>query len=201
MTKNKNTARISMFAAAILLIGMFFFPVWQITLDAAQFPGGLELNIWVDKFSGGDDDGSDIIQNINILNHYIGMKYIYPDAIPELQYFPIILYVMIGLGILFAVIGKRWGYLTWFILMGILGILAIYDFYLWLYDYGHNLDPNAPIKVPGMTYQPPLLGEKDLLNFYVTSYPHWGTLFMTLSILASAFAFLKSPTRKRVARA
>lgn len=190
-----------MFLAAIILIGMFFFPVWKITLDAPQFPGGLELNIWVDGFSGEKGDDGDIIQNINILNHYIGMKFIYPDSIPELTYFPIVIYVMIGLGVLFAIIGKRWGYLTWFILMIILGILAIYDFYLWLYDYGHNLDPNAPIQVPGMVYQPPLLGAKDLLNFYVTSYPNWGSLFMVLAIGGSGMAFLKSPSKKSRGRA
>jgi hypothetical protein len=82
--------------------------------------------------------------------------------------------------------------------MVILGTLGVYDFYLWMYDYGHNLDPNAPIKVPGMTYMPPLIGEKDLLNFYVKSYPHWGTVFMGLSISLAFLAFWISKQRKNV---
>src|SRR5690606_5574172 len=121
-----------------------------------------ELNIWVNQLSGGaDDGGTDVIQNINILNHYIGVKYIYPDSIPELKYFPIIIYVMVALGLVMTFLGKRWGYFTWFLIMLILSALAVYDFYLWLYDYGHNLDPEAPIQISGMSYMPPLFGEKD----------------------------------------
>lgn len=178
MAKN---SRWIMAIGLVLLGGVFLFPLWQITLEAAQFPEGLQLNIWINRFSG-PDGTANIIQNINILNHYIGMQYIEPDSIPELKYFPYVVYAMLGLGLGAVAINKTWAYATWTIVMIILAGLGIYDFYLWMYDYGHNLDPTAPIKVPGMTYMPPLLGEKDLLNFYVKSYPHWGTVFMTLSI-------------------
>ena len=53
-------------------------------------------------------------------------------------------------------------------------ILAGVDFYRWNYEYGHNLDPNAAIKVPGMAYQPPLIGYKQLLNFGAYSIPDTG---------------------------
>ena len=176
-----------MLFSQVLLGGVFLFPLWQITLEAAQFPEGLQLNIWINRFSGADDtDG--IIQNINILNHYIGMQAIEPDAIPELKYFPYVVYGMMALGLGATLLNKTWGYATWVVIMVILGVLGVYDFYLWMYDYGHNLDPTAPIKVPGMTYMPPLFGEKDLLNFYVQSYPRWGTGFLTLSILCAALA-------------
>jgi copper chaperone NosL len=49
--------------------------------------------------------------------------------------------------------------------------LAGVDFYRWNYEYGHNLDPNAAIVVPGMAYQPPLIGYKQLLNFGAYSIP------------------------------
>ena len=180
--------RMLMFIALLCLTGVFLFPLWKITLDAAQFPGGLELNIWINKFSG-KEEGDYIIQNINILNHYIGMQHIEPDSIPELTYFPYVIYGMIMLGLLVIWLNKKWGYGSWFILLCVLGALGIYDFYSWMYDYGHNLDPNAPITIPGMTYMPPLLGEKDLLNFYVTSYPAAGTVFLSISIALSALAF------------
>jgi copper chaperone NosL len=176
-----------MIAAVLLLSGVFFFPLWQITLEAAQFPGGLRLNIWINKFSG-DEGGGDIIKNINILNHYIGMKYIEPDSIPELKYFPYVIFAMMGLGLIAALINKAWAYISWVVIMVLLSIAGMYDFYLWMYDYGHNLDPKAPIKIEGMTYMPPLFGEKDLLNFYVKSYPHIGTLFLMLSIVTAALA-------------
>lgn len=176
-----------MVAAVLLLSGIFFFPLWQITLEAAQFPGGLRLNIWINKFSG-DEGGGDIIKNINILNHYIGMKYIEPDSIPELKYFPYVIFAMMGLGIIAALINKAWAYIGWVGIMVLLSIAGMYDFYLWMYDYGHNLDPKAPIKIEGMSYMPPLFGEKDLLNFYVKSYPHIGTLFLMLSMLTAVIA-------------
>ena len=56
-------------------------------------------------------------------------------------------------------------------LFAFIGIFSFYDFYKWEYNYGHNLDPAAPIKVPGMSYQPPLFGYKKLLNFEVLSQP------------------------------
>jgi len=186
--KGKRTSQIIMLVAVVFLAGVFLFPLWQITLEAAQFPGGLRLNIWINKFSG-DEGGGDIIANINILNHYIGMQKIEPNAIPELEYFPYVIYAMMGLGLIMAIINRAWGFLFWGILISILGILGVYDFYLWMYDYGHNLDPKAPIKIPDMTYMPPLLGEKDLLNFYVKSYPRLGTILLAISVLLSFVAY------------
>ena len=180
--------RILMILALSSLGAVFLFPLWQILLDAAQFPGGLQLHIWINKISGTDKY---ILQNINILNHYIGMKSIHPDSIPELKYFPMVVYGLLTLGGVVVVIDKAWAYLTWPVLISLLGILGIYDFYLWLYDYGHNLDPTAPIKVEGMTYQPPLFGAKDLLNFYVQSYPHWGAAFLGLAVLLAFLAYIK----------
>ncbi len=171
----------------LLLSGVFLFPLWQITLEAAQFPGGLRLNIWINQFSG-DEGGGDIIKNINILNHYIGMQYIEPDSIPELKYFPLVVWGMFGLGLVSILINRRWAYLTWGIIMGVLCLLGVYDFYLWLYDYGHNLDPTAPIKIEDMVYMPPLFGEKDLLNFYVKSYPRLGTIFIGTALALSFVA-------------
>jgi len=188
MNKKNKIPQLLMLFSVILLTGVFLFPLWQITLDAAQFPGGLRLNIWINKFSG-DEGGGDIIANINILNHYIGMQKIEPDSIAELQYFPYIIYIMMGLGLVVTFLNRAWGYFIWFVIISILGILGVYDFYLWMYDYGHNLDPTAPIKVPGMTYMPPLFGEKDLLNFYVKSYPRLGTIFLTVSVFLSFMAF------------
>lgn len=181
-------ARWLMAMALLSLVLVYVFPLWQILLEAPQFPGGLQMYIWIDKISGTDKY---ILQNVNILNHYIGMKPIHPESIPELVYFPIISYIMLGLGVLTLLINKVWAYLSWSALLALLGALGIYDFYLWLYDYGHNLDPTAPIQVEGMTYQPPLLGGKNLLNFYVESYPHWGGVGLGLAIAFSALAFFK----------
>lgn len=172
--------------ASGLLLFLFLFPLWKITLEAPQFPDGIYMNIWINKITG---SGEHILQNINILNHYIGMKKIEPDSIPELSWFPYVVIGMVILGVIIAILNKQWLFLGWSILLMILGALGIYDFYLWEYDYGHNLDPTAPIKIPGMVYQPPLFGRKDLLNFIAYSYPSWGALFIGLAIVLSSLAF------------
>ena len=91
----KQLPRIFMFIAALGLLTLFLFPMWRITLIAPQYPKGISMYIYINKI-GGDTPGT--LQNINILNHYVGMKYIEPDAIPELKYFPYIVLGMVGLG-------------------------------------------------------------------------------------------------------
>jgi copper chaperone NosL len=190
----KSLPKYLMVLAAILLIFLFFFPIWQITLFAPQYPGGITMYIWINKITG-ETPGT--LQNINILNHYVGMKFIEPDSIPELKYFQFIIAGMGALALVLAYINKRPLCLAWVILFIILGAAGIYDFYLWEYDYGHNLSPTAPIKVPGMAYQPPLFGRKELLNFVAYSYPSWGSLFFGLSVLSGflAFIFFKKKVR------
>lgn len=172
--------------AAASLIGLFFFPIWRITLEAPQFPEGLYMYIWINQITGSSEF---VLQNINILNHYIGMQKIEPDSIPELKYFPYIVIGMIILGLGAMILNRKKLFLTWFILLSVLCLLGLYDFYLWEYDYGHNLDPQAPIKVPGMTYQPPLFGEKKLLNFNAKSYPASGFWFLMGGLLFSFLAY------------
>lgn len=172
---------------AALLIGMLYvFPLWQITLDAPQFPEGVNMYIHIDKI-GGDSPGT--LQNINILNHYIGMAKIVPESIPELQYFPYVVAGLILFSLVAAMVNKPRLYLTFTIVFAILAVLGIYDFYTWMYEYGHNLEPTAPIKVPGQSYQPPLLGTKMILNFKVSSFPAVGGISMGIALFSSALAW------------
>ncbi len=181
-------SRILFVIAALLVGGIFFYPIWFIKLDAPQFPeGGLVMYIWVNKITGYSENTLD---NINILNHYIGMKKIVPDSIPELKIIPVVLMVIAALALLVAGLNKRSLMPVWVAIFLIAGAIGIYDFYTWLYDYGHNLDPKAPIKVPGMSYQPPLLGVKWLLNFRAVSLPYTGSFFAAASILAGMTAIV-----------
>ena len=74
-----------------MLLLVFLFPLWSISLEAPQFPEGINMYIWVNQITG---DTESTLQNMNILNHYIGMQKIEPDSIPELQYFPYIVVFM-----------------------------------------------------------------------------------------------------------
>lgn len=175
-----------MIVAALGLMTLFVFPMWRITLLAPQYPEGVTMLIFINKIAG---ETAATLQNINILNHYIGMRYIEPESIPELKYFPYIVMAMAGLALLAAFINKRQIYLVWTIVMVGLAVAGIYDFYLWEYDYGHNLSSTAPIKIPGASYQPPLIGSKKILNFTALSYPHISGYFAGLAMLSSFIAW------------
>jgi len=185
----KNLSKWLMISAAVILLGAFLFPIWNIDLRAPQYPEGLGLRIWVNQITGQKDGDLNLINN---LNHYIGMKTIHPESIPELKVMPYIIVIFSALGIVFGFINKKWLKTFWLALLLLVLSYGLYDYYLWGYDYGHNLNPKAPIRIPGMTYQPPLLGTKQLLNMNAKSVPGIGTYIITLSILlASASTYLQ----------
>ncbi|QNR25246.1 hypothetical protein [Croceimicrobium hydrocarbonivorans] len=181
----KSAPRILAFIATACLLMLFFFPLWRITLIAPQYPDGVTMYIWIHQITG---TSPGTLQNINILNHYVGMKMIEPNSIPELSYFPWVVGGLGLMGFLAGIINRSKFYLSWASVFLILAILGIYDFYLWEYDYGHNLSPTAPIKVPGQSYQPPLFGSKMLLNFNAISYPATGGIFMGIALILSILA-------------
>ncbi len=181
----ENKSRLFVAGGAVILILTFFFPLWSIDLNAPQYPEGLGLRIWLNEIGGLKPND---LQSINGLNHYIGMQVIDPDDIPELKIMPYIIIFMILFGLVNAYLNKRQLIYIWIILFLILGAVGMYDFYMWEYNYGHQLNPDAPIKVPGMTYQPPLIGSKQLLNINAVSLPSIGTFVILISILLNVMA-------------
>src|SRR5688572_25435520 len=172
-----TVSRIVVFLCGLALIMVLFVPMWRIELDAPQYPEGLRLLIYANKIAGDVDI-------INGLNHYIGMNTLYTKDFLEFTILPGIIIFFVVMFLVSALIGKRkWLYwlLTLFILFG---IVAMVDFWRWEYNYGHNLDPNAAIIVPGMAYQPPLIGFKQLLNFGAYSIPDTGGwIFIGVGVL------------------
>lgn len=166
--------------SALLMVSAYFVPLWQILMWAPQYPEGLEMKIWINTLSGD-------VKIISALNHYIGMKHIEVDMFPEFQYMIYIVAFIVGAGIVTAIAGKRTILWIYMLLIAAAGAGALTDFYLWGYDYGHNLDPKAPIVVPGMAYQPPLIGTKQLLNFTAFSGPDvGGWMFLAAGLLTAA---------------
>jgi len=184
-------ANITMLVAALLPLGLFLYPLWRITLEAPQYPIPLAMNIHINDFS---DVNPHDIKNINLMNHYVGMKYI-PDAIPEFKIFPIGIMITSFIGLIIAFTGNYKWFLGWFILMIAMSAAGMYDFYLWEHDYGYDLDPKAIMKFTNpdgtqMGFQPPLFGSRDILNFKAHSYPQLGALFLALGIATSFLAFI-----------
>jgi len=186
-----------MIIGSLLLLGLFKFPLWNIVLGAPQYPDPLGMNIYIQGIEGVEEFD---IQNIDGLNHYIGMKPI-PKAeeMWEFKVFPIVVGSMAALGVIIGFLGfigkvsYKW-FLGWFVLMSILGLLGMYDFNLWLIDYGTNLDPKAIMKLENldgtpMTYKPPLLGFQKMLNFDVDSWPSTGAYMIFAGMMLTLVAF------------
>jgi len=168
-----------MVVTAVLIGAVYLFPLWEISLQAPQYPDGLGIHIWIHKITGRQPHD---LQNINGLNHYIGMKAIEPDSIPELKYMKWIAAALAASALLVGLLRRRWLLAIWVVVAILCSGAGMYDFYKWEYDYGHNLDPSAAIKVPGMTYQPPMFGTTKLLNFYATAWPALGGLAAMLAV-------------------
>ncbi len=175
-------------------IGLFvcmFVPIWWIYLWAPQYPEGLNMYLYSDQITGDLD-------KINPLNHYIGMKKINASDFWEFTYMNYILAFYGILCILAAFIKKRSFLYFVMILFLLFGIGFMTDFWYWEYDYGHTLADDAAIKIPGMSYQPPLIGPKDLLNFKAASWPHLGgSIMFAVGVLLFLISVKEFKTAKK----
>jgi copper chaperone NosL len=183
--------------AAIALGLAFVLPLWRITLEAPQYPEGIGMRIYVNTIAGATPHD---LQNINGLNHYVGMARIESDSFAELRWMPWILGGLIVFGLAVAVTASRRLLFAWAAVFAIAAAAGLIDFYRWEYAYGHDLNPTAAIKVPGLAYQPPLIGSKKLLNFTAHSWPAAGGwlaigAFGAVAILAVTEMRNRKPTR------
>lgn len=153
--------------AAILLPAVMLQPIWRIVLTAPQYPEGLVLQIWANRLNGD-------VEIINGLNHYIGMRTLHTEDFIEFKILPYLIISLSVLALLVIIINRRFLLHVYAVVFILVSLISLADFYRWTYDYGHHLDPTAPIQVPGMSYQPPLIGYKTLLNFTALSLPDVG---------------------------
>ncbi|MBP9793369.1 MAG: hypothetical protein KBC56_05155 [Flavobacterium sp.] len=177
-------SKLFLLITGLLFFGALFVPMWQIQLDAPQYPEGLVLRLHANKI-GGD------VEIINGLNHYIGMATLHTENFFEFTVLPYIFSVFALISIVLIWIAKRKAVLVFLFTYVFFIALAAVDFYRWNYQYGHNLDPNAAIRVPGMAYQPPLIGYKQLLNFGAYSIPDTGGWMLAVAGVLLSLVVLK----------
>lgn len=176
-------------AAALALV--LFVPMWRIELDAPQYPEGLTLLIYTNKLGGNVDI-------VNGLNHYIGMKTLHAADFIEFSVLPYFVGFFAVLALLVALMARPKLLYFFFILFMCFAILSMVDFWRWEYNYGHDLNPDAAIIVPGMTYQPPLIGFKQLLNFGAYSIPDLGGWIFIAVGLVSLLTLIYTIKKKRI---
>jgi len=190
----QNGIRALLVICGLMLVAILFFPMWRIDLQAPQYPEGLRLLIYPNKLAGNVDI-------INGLNHYIGMKTLHTADFIEFTVLPYIIVFFALAFIIVAVVGKRKLLNILFVVFVCFGIVAMYDFWRWEYNYGHNLNPDAAIIVPGMAYQPPLIGFKQLLNFGAYSVPDiGGWLFIAAGALLLLAVIVSGRTTKKLSK-
>lgn len=191
MKRLRPLTRIVLLISSLSLVTAYFVPLWQILMWAPQYPEGLEMKIWINTLSGD-------VKIISALNHYIGMRIIEPSMFPEFNYMIYIVGAIMGIGLLAALWNRLAGLIIFFVTIVAAGIGALVDFWLWGYDYGHNLNPDAAIKIEGMSYQPPLIGTKVLLNFTAFSGPDiGGWVFMGVALLMAILLYLEFKASKK----
>ena len=183
-------SKVMLVVVGLLFTASLFLPLWRIELDAPQYPEGLTLQLHANKIAGDVDI-------INGLNHYIGMATLHTENFFEFTILPYFFgsFALIAFALIF--INRRKAVLVFLITFVLFIAISAVDFYRWNYEYGHNLDPNAAIIVPGMAYQPPLLGFKQLLNFGAYSIPDvGGWLLAAAGIILSVIVWIEYKSKK-----
>ncbi len=183
--------------AALLLPLSFTVPLWHMEFWSQQYPEGLMLYIYSHQLEGGDD-GNDLTE-INVLNHYIGMKELLPEDFSELKWIPLVVGVITVLTLRSVFVGTLGSLLDLLVISAYFGAFSLWSFWYRLGVYGRTLDPKAAVKVDPFT--PPVFGHRLVGQFEVWSYPSPGTWLMLafgLLLTAALIVSWKKPSREPV---
>ncbi len=190
-------SRLLLLVAALALVPTFFMPVWHLNFGAQQYPEGLTMFIYPSEMVGGDD-GNDL-NEINILNHYIGMDELREEDFNEFKWIPLVIGLMIVLSLRASAIGTLSSLVDIIVFTIYFAGFAMWRFWFMLYNYGHNLDPKAAVQVEPFT--PPVFGTKMVGQFTVGSYPSAGAYLFVLfgALLIAGIYFTYKERRNELA--
>jgi copper chaperone NosL len=172
-------ARVMLLAAAVLLMTAYFWPLWNLTMFAPQYPDGLRLDIYSYTLVGGNN-GQDI-KEINLLNHYIGMHELVNESFGEFKWMPFVIGALALLVLRAVAHGTVVALVDVTMLFVYFGAFSLWSFGYKLYRYGHDLAPGAAVHVP--PFMPPMFGYQQIANFEVYSYPRAASYAMAGVVL------------------
>jgi nitrous oxidase accessory protein len=189
---DRRPALLTAGVALVLLVVGSLLPLWAMTLHAPQYTSGLRLVV----------DGRGIhgdVDEINALNHYIGMPVISADEFPEaVLFYPAVMAIALGLVVMPLV---PWRAFRWLVVFGSWALPVVFLAALqWhLHVFGHSLNPEAAFRLPAFT--PRAIGPTVVMNFNVTATPGIGLLLLFVSALALVLGprMLGRRERRRVA--
>lgn len=158
-----------MLLAAILLVASIAFPYWGLVLEAPQYPGGLQMRVFVNRMTGDEDPRLDEVREIDGLNHYIGMQSLYDAAAFERSIAIPAIIIMVVLLAAAAFLRRRW---SWVLALPAIGFPFVFlgDLAFWMNNYGQNLDPYAPLSSAIEPFTPTMLGEGVIGQFRTIAY-------------------------------
>jgi len=174
-----RTARIIQLLLIVPLLLSFVEPLWRVSMEAPQYPEGLYMDIYSYKLTGGND-GQDI-NEINELNHYIGMQKIERDAFADLDWLPFAFGILALLALRVAAIGNLYSLIDLTVLTLYVSLFGLFRFAYREYVFGHNLDPHAAVRIQPFT--PVILGTKQVANFTTHAMPQLGSLLVGLFVV------------------
>lgn len=149
----------------------WFLPYWNFKLLAPQYPKGLFMTIYLHGVGGAVDE-------VDIINHYIGMHKLVDAAPLERAAGPWLVAVLaVGIVAGMVIAGRRVGAWLWVPALALpLGFLG--DTLYWMWQFGHNLDPAAPIDFA--PFMPELFGHGVIGQFHTWAWP--GPGFWTAAV-------------------
>jgi copper chaperone NosL len=189
--------RIALVLLVVPLLLTFTAPLWRISLAAPQYPKGLWMDIYTHKIESGNNGQH--LSEINNLNHYIGMKKIDRAELADLDWLPFALGVLALLALRCAAIGNVRMLIDLVVIAGYVSLFAMGRFAYKLYVFGHDLAPDAAMKLKPFT--PPLIGTKEIANFTTTSLPQLGSLFVGIFVVGIGVLMLYHLIAGRMAAA
>jgi hypothetical protein len=132
------------------------------------------MDIYSEGLQGGRN-GQDL-KEINLLNHYIGMRDLSTEDFTEFKWMPFAIGAIALLLLRASVHGRMTALVDGAVMFCYFGAFSLWSFGYKMYQYGHTLAPTAAVKVP--PFMPPMFGFKQMANFEVYSYPAIGTYLM-----------------------
>lgn len=158
-----------MLLASVLVIASIAFPYWGLVLEAPQYPGGLQMRVFVNRMTGDEDPRLDEVREIDGLNHYIGMQSLYNAASFERSIAIPAVIIIVVLLVAAAFLRRRW---AWLLALPAIAFPFIFlgDLAFWMNNYGQNLDPYAPLSSAIEPFTPPILGEGVIGQFRTVAY-------------------------------
>jgi hypothetical protein len=172
--------------AAVMLTSVYILPLWNLTMFAPQYQDGLRMDIYSYKLEGGR--GGQDLKEINLLNHYIGMKDLANEDFTEFKWMPFVVGAIALLCLRAAAHGRMMDLVDVSVLYLYFAAFSLWSFGDKLYSYGHNLAPTAAVKVA--PFMPPMFGYKKLANFEVYSYPALGSYVLAAVVVVFVTAIV-----------